>query len=204
MNFKDKLTTIKSSSTANIYADKKRTRTTLKRLCATVSEELGLDNEKTARAMAAINKSPYGQIPALVLWLSGKYAWPVSETSQASEIPELQERMLDIINEAVQELNPNAEPIDGDALLDMKQAKGYNSFLDLETFTTVAGIEPDYDELEYLMYTFINNIGLQYCDFKMTASRYNTLETQALKDIKAEQEAAEAALARHNDMVGEA
>ena len=202
MNFKDKLTQIKSTSTANIYADKKQTRAALKQLCNVVSEELGLDSERTARALASVTKSPYGQITALVLWLAGKYAWPLADNSQASEIPELQERMVDTLNEYIVGINPNAEPVDGDMLMDIKQAKGYNSFLDLETFTSVPGIEPEYDELEYLVYTFINNLGLNYCDFKMDAPRYARLEKLALDNIQQEQQAAEAALARHNTMVG--
>ena len=162
-----------------------------------VGEELGLDTERLNKRIATSRRSQYGRVCELINILASIYAWPIESSGQASEIPDLQERMLDTLAE----LGIN---IEGDLLLDIKEAKGYNSFLDTATFEIVDGIEPDYEELQYYYLTFADNANLPIIDYKMNESVYAKAETKALARIETEKTLADEALARHKEMTGEA
>ena len=205
MTFKQKLQTARKKSIAKnsdvrLKSDvaindalKRESIKTLTTVLTTVTEDLGLDLEKMERRIKSARKSAYGRVTELVCILASTYAWPVAESSQAKEIPELQERMLDSLSD----LGIN---IDGDLLLDIKEAKGYNSFLDKETFTVVDGVEPEFDELQYYLLTFAETAKLPFIDYKMTETVYDKLETKALARIEAEQKSAQEALDRHAEM----
>lgn len=159
----------------------------------TLAEELLLDTEKYDRKIALARRSPYGRISEMITMVASMYAWPVAQGGQASEIPELQERMLDTLADL-------GVRVDGDLLLDIKEAKGFNSFLDETIFEAVDGVEPQYEELEYYLLTFAEEASLPFVDYKMTETTYNKLEKKALERIKTEKRLAEEALARQKQM----
>lgn len=171
-------------------------RESVKKLTAiitSVAEDLGLDVEKYQNRIARARKSAYGRVSEMITIIASIYAWPLATNSQASEIPELQERMLDTLAG----LGVN---VDADLLLDIKEAKGFNSFLDESTFTIVDGVEPEYEELEYYLLTFAEEAGLPCIDYKMNESVYEKLEEKALARIAIEQQLAQEALDRHNQL----
>ena len=160
-----------------------------------LGEELNLDSEKLSRSIKASRKSPYGRVPELITKVASIYAWPLADASQVSEIESLQETVLDTL--ASMDIN-----VDGELLMDIKEAKGFNSFLDQSTFEVVDGVEPEYDELKYYLLTFAEEASLPFVDYKMEESVYNKAEMKALAKIQLEKQLAEEALARHNQMIG--
>ena len=168
---------------------------TLTTILTNVYEELGLDQEKLTNKIKLARKSNYGRISEMITMVASTYAWPCADSSQASEIPELQERMLDTLSSL-------GIQIDGDLLLDIKEAKGFNSFLDQSTFEVVECVEPEYEELEYYLLTFATEASLPIIDYKMNETVFAKAETKALERIQIEQDAAKEALARHNEMTG--
>jgi len=175
---------------------KRESLATMRTLINTVVDDLGLDEENYTKRIDTARRSAYGRICEHVNILSSIYAWPIGNSGQTSEIPELQERMLDTLAE----LGVN---VSGDLLLDIKDAKGFNSFLDESTFEVIDGIEPLFEELEYYYLTFAECAGLPIIDYKMSESAYGKLEVKALKRIEVEKQLAEEALARHNQMLGD-
>lgn len=168
---------------------------TLTTILTNVYEELGLDQEKLTNKIKLARKSNYGRISEMITMIASTYAWPCADASQASEISELQERMLDTLSSL-------GIQIDGDLLLDIKEAKGFNSFLDQSTFEVVECVEPEYEELEYYLLTFATEASLPIIDYKMNETVFAKAETKALERIQIEQDAAKEALARHNEMTG--
>jgi hypothetical protein len=166
---------------------------TMETLVRALSDELGLDSERIERSIKAARKSKYGRVSELISKVASIYAWPLADNSQASEIPELQERVI----ETLSSLGVNVDP---DLLLDIKESKGFNSFMDQATFEVVDGIEPEYDELEYYLMTFADCAQLPIIDYKMTPVIWEANEAKALKAIEQEQQLAEEALARHQEM----
>lgn len=154
-----------------------------------VYDVLDLDLDMLHRKIAASRRSEYGRVPALINILAATYAWPIDDNSKASDITALQEDLLDEL-----------PGLDGDVLLDLKESKGYHSFLD-ETFATVDGIEPDYEEYEYFTLTVADALQLPYVDNKITEQIWNKNETKALEKISSEQDLASEALARLQDVL---
>ena len=154
-----------------------------------VYDALNLDHDMLHRKIAASRRSEYGRVPALINIIAATYAWPIADNSRASDITALQEDMLDEL-----------EGLDGDVLLDLKEAKGYHSFLD-ETFETVDGIEPDYKEYEYFVLTVADALQLPFVDNKITEQLWHKNENKALAKISIDQEQAADALARHQDLL---
>lgn len=167
----------------------------LSTLTKAVAEGLALDMEKIERRVAQARRSNYGRICEHINILASIYAWPVAERSQASEVVAQQEAMLDI-------LASNGVVIEGDLLLDIKEAKGYTSFINPETMEEVPALEPVYEELEYYYYTFAESAGIPIIDYKMNEQLFAKLEKQALTRIEVEKEANAEALARLKDIEG--
>lgn len=159
-----------------------------------LTEELGLDNDKMLNRLKRARKSAYGRVSEMITIIASIYAWPLADDSQISEMVELQERVIDTL--ANYQVN-----VDPDLLLDIKEAKGYTSFLDMNTFEVKEGSEPDYAELEYYLLTFADNANIPYLDYKMTETVYSKLESRAIAKIEQEQELAEEALQRHKEML---
>ena len=158
-----------------------------------VGEELLLDIERLENRIKLSRRSNYGRVCELINILASIYSWPIADNSQAKEIPELQDRMLDI-------LTSRNIAVTGDLLLDIKDYKGYNSYLEQTTFTVIDGQEPMYDELEFAYLTFAEYANLPLVDFKMTETMYHKLETKALDKLKLEQELAQEALDKYKAM----
>lgn len=166
---------------------------TMETIIRALAEELDLDSERIERSIKAARKSKYGRVSELISKVASIYAWPLSDSSQASEIPELQERVVDTLSSLAVVVAP-------DLLLDIKESKGFNSFMDQATFEVVDGIEPEYNELEYYLMTFADCAQLPIIDYKMTPSVWEANEAKALKAIEQEKQLAEEALARHQEM----
>lgn len=163
---------------------------TLEKVIFAIGEELGFDEEKLANKIKRARRSHYGRVSEMIMIIASMYAWPMVDNSQVSEINELQERVLDT-------LEANGINIDADLLLDIKEAKGYNTFLSQETFEPVEGVEPEYVELDYYLRTFADIAGLPYIDYKMNEAVYNKLERIALRNIEIEKAKNDEARARY-------
>ena len=161
---------------------------TLTAILEEIYEICGLDLDMLHRKITASRRSEYGRVPALINIIAGTYAWPVGSASHANEIPARQEDILSLLK------------IDGDILLDLKDAKGYHSFLD-EEFSTVHAVEPDYDEYNYFVLTVADHLQLPFVDNKLTEELWSRNETKALESIEKEQVLAEAALKRHEELL---
>lgn len=204
--FNAKLAEVKASRVNDIQATRLRSdvaiNDTLRREAITsltttieaIVDEFNLDVERTQRAIKAARKSEYGRVPELISIIAKNYAWPITDVSQASEIDDIQESMLDFLKD-------NGIIVSHDLLLDIKEAKGYHSFLDSATFEVIDGVEPEFDELEYYLLTFAEAAGLPLVDYKLEESKWNKTEAKVLAKIATEQAAAEEALANHNEMM---
>ena len=153
-----------------------------------IYEECGLDIDMLHRKIAASRRSEYGRVPALINIIAATYAWPIADSSEAANIPQYQEQILDILH------------LDGDILLDLKDAKGYHSFLN-DDFEVVQGIEPDYEEYSYYVLTVADALAIPYVDSKITETLWQKNEDKALGVISKEQEEAQAALRRHEEVL---
>ena len=67
---------------------------TLTTILENVYDELNLDKEKLANKIKLARKSKYGRISEMITMVASTYAWPCADSSQASEIPELQENRV--------------------------------------------------------------------------------------------------------------
>lgn len=200
MTFNDKLNKARTSNLGDINLTRLRSdiaindalrRESIKSLTAKleeVYEDLHLDLDMLNRKIAATRRSEYGRVPALINILSATYAWPISDSSEAANIPQYQEQIAELLH------------LDGDVLLDLKDAKGYHSFLD-DSFETVHAIEPDYEEYNYYILTVADALAIPYVDSKISAETWKKNEDKALHKIVIEQEEAASALARHAQLL---
>mgnify|MGYP006899580592 CR=1 FL=1 len=200
MNFNDKLDKARAANLGDNNASRLRSdiaindalrRESIKALVNTlesVYEELNLDLDMLHRKIAASRRSEYGRVPALINILAATYAWPIADSSEAANIPQYQENILEILK------------LDGEILLDLKEAKGYHSFLS-DDFEVVQAIEPDYDEYNYYVLTVADALAIPYVDSKVSEEAWNRNENKALAKIVVEQAEAETALARHAELM---
>ena len=199
-SFEDRLNQVRQSNLSNISNTRLRSaiaindalrRESVKAMTNTleeVYEVCGLDLDMLHRKITASRRSEYGRVPGLINVLAATYAWPVGDSTHTSEIPQRQEDILDILK------------LDGELLLDLKEAKGYHSFLD-EAFEVVEGVEPDYEEYNYFVLTVADNLQIPFVDNKMSETVWNKNETKALKKITDEKMLAEEALKRHEELL---
>lgn len=200
MNFNDKLDKARMNNLGDINATRLRSniaindalrRESIKALTSKledVYEEVGMDIDMLHRKIAASRRSEYGRVPALINILAATYAWCVTDSSEAANIPQNQERIAELLH------------IDGEVLLDLKEAKGYHSFLDDE-FQIVDAVEPDYEEYEYYILTIADALAIPYVDNKLNEQKWLANEAKALGKISVEQSEAETALARHAELM---
>lgn len=193
---------IKTNSDRRLVSDiaindtlKRESLAKLSEIIKAVVEDLNLDMEKIERRISQARRSNYGRICEHINILASIYAWPIAERSQASELANLQEAMLDT-------LAKHNIIIEGDLLLDIKEAKGYTSFINPETLETVPALEPLYEELEYYYLTFAENAGIPIIDYKMNEALFDKLEKQALTRIEVETQANAEALERMKELEG--
>jgi len=160
-----------------------------------LGEELNLDAEKLKRSIKTSRRSAYGRVPELITKVASIYAWPLADASQISEIDSLQEQVIDVLHSLDID-------VDEELLMDIKEAKGYTTWLDQTTFEVVEGMEPDYDNLEYHLTAFATAAGLPVIDYKMTEAVWQRAEAKSVERINTEKRLAEEALQRHNEMLG--
>lgn len=200
MNFNDKLNKARANNLGTINSTRLRSdiaindalrRESIKALTTKLEdiyEECGLDIDMLHRKIAASRRSEYGRVPALINIIAATYAWPIASQSEAANIGQYQEQIADLLG------------VDGDVLLDLKDAKGYHSFLSDE-FEVVQGIEPDYEEYNYYVLTVADALAIPYVDSKINEQTWSRNEDKALAVIKLEQVEAEAALKRHEEVL---
>jgi len=199
-SFEDRLAQVRKNNLSTINTTRLRSdiaindalrRESVKTMVSTleeVYEVCGLDLDMLHRKIAASRRSEYGRVPALINILAATYAWPVGDSVHASEIPQRQEDILDILK------------LDKELLLDLKEAKGYHSFLD-EAFEVVESVEPDYEEYNYFVLTVADNLQIPFVDNKMNDALWAKNEAKALKKIEEEKVLADEALKRHEALL---
>lgn len=153
-----------------------------------IYEDLNLDLDELARKIAVTRRSEYGRVPALLNILASTYAFPVKDRTEASNIPQYQEQIAELLH------------IDGEILLDLKESKGYHSFIN-DDFETVDGVEPDYEEYNYYILTIAEALQIPFVDSKITPTLWKKHQDTALAKIALEQEEAQSALARHAELL---
>ena len=168
---------------------------TLKAIVRAVAEITEHDEERLESAIKNIRRSEYGRVPELITKVASMYNWPIQDKSEAKEIDDRQEAILDMLKERF------GARISHDLLLDIKEAKGFHSFLDDITFEVIEGVEPDYEELKYFLLTFASKANLPLVDFKLTEKVWNKNEDKALAKISLEEAAAAKALADHEELM---
>jgi intein/homing endonuclease len=200
MNFTDKLNAARTANLGELTSTRLRSdiaindalrREAIKSLTQKLEEiyeELDLDLDTLHRKIAASRRSEYGRVPALINILAATYAWPIHNNSEAANISQYQEQMADLLH------------LDAEILLDLKEAKGYHSFLN-EDFEIVDGVEPDYEEYQYYILTVADALQIPYVDNKINTTTWTNNETKALAKISVEQAEAATALARHNQLM---
>jgi len=157
-----------------------------------VGEILSLDDEQLDRRIKATRKSEYGRIPGLINLLASIYAWPISVGGQASDIDSLQEEIIELLQE-------KGVIIDKELLIDIKETKGYHSFLNDEA-ELVEGEVPDFEEYSYFILTFADNAGLPLVDNKLSSVKWKAIEAKAYAKAEEEQKLAIEALERHKKL----
>ena len=154
-----------------------------------VADAIGYDEEALERKIAVTRRSEYGRIPALINILSGIYSWPITAHGNPAEVPGLQEDILDY-------LASNSLDIDADLLLDIKEYKGYHSFVSDEA-VIVDAVEPDIEEYDFAIVTIADIVGLPVVDNKLTLAKWNSIEAKAKAKAEAELADMQEALERH-------
>ncbi len=204
--YQDKLESVRESATLAMVERRLRSSaaiddnlkresiSTLTTILKDVNELLGLDADKLSMSIKGARKSEYGRIPEMVTALTKMYAWPIESIDDVKEIDEKQEEIREL-------LASKGIVLSHDLLLDIKEAKGYHSFLDKDTFEIIDGVEPEYEEFNYYITTAAEAMDLPYVDFKLQEAKWEKNEDKALAKIKIEHEAAQAALDAHKKLM---
>jgi len=190
---KEKLGAIQTTRlTSEVAIDDTLRRESARRLVGLIKEVgelLSLDEERLERRIKATRKSEYGRVPGLINLLASIYAWPIAVGGQASDIDSLQEEIMDFFAE-------KNLLIDKDLLIDIKESKGYHSFLNDEA-EMVDAEEPDFEEYAYFILTFADGASLSLVDNKLSKAKWQRAETKAREKALTEQTLAMEALERH-------
>lgn len=155
-----------------------------------VAEHLEFDMEKLESTIKNSRKSEYGRVPELLTVLTKMYAWPVNSVDEAKEIDDKQEEIRELLAER------NIR-VTHDLLLDVKESKGYHSFLDTNSYEIVDGVEPEYDDFNFYITSLAESMNIPYVDFKLDETKWDKNEAKALTKIQLEHEAAQTALKAH-------
>jgi len=176
---------------------------TVRDVVTTVLDVTDLDEERVMNRFNMLRRDEYGRVPGAINILASIYAWPVASVEEASSISEVQENIMDALQAAgyVNKFNKHSL---ADMLMEVKEVKGFHTFLDNEKFETVEGVEPAYDELSYLYASIAQILGLPLVDFKLTEDKWEKNEAKIIKKVEAELEAAEIALAEHEEVMRQA
>lgn len=174
---------------------KRESLSTMKVIVNGVCDLLDLDSERLEGQIKSARKSEYGRVPQLLIILANMYAWPILDKADAKDIDDKQEEILDYLADT------HKIKVSGDLLLDIKEAKGYHSFLDKDTYEVIDGVEPEFEEITYYLQTLAEHCGLPFIDIKLDEVKWNKVEAKSLIKIQIEHEAAQTALSNHEELI---
>jgi len=138
-------------------------------------------------------KDIYGRVPSLINKLVSLYVSPIVDGPwEADKELELQDQIIDTLND-------QGYPVTHDMLLDIKDFKGYTTFI-TDDNELLSGQEPQYTELQDSYIIVAEALNLPAVDFKLTPEIYTQAEHKALAKAKAEQEAINDALTKAKEL----
>ena len=186
------------SSTVAIEMDLKReSLQSLKNLIQLTVDATPLDSvdrmSLVTKNRSSKNAKEYGQIPSLIFMLCTIVAWPVKSKDDAKNI----DSILEDIAEAWSE---KGLTFDVDLLLDIKEAKGYHSFM-ADDGVAMPAVEPAYDELEYHLSSFVVATNMPSLGLIVTEEKWDNNEKKAQQVVLEEAQANELALKMQEELL---
>jgi len=152
----------------------------LKPIVLSLSTKLGKDDKFLQQFFRrGIRKDSYGKVPAAINKLVALYASPIIDKPWDAQLE------LDLQDEIIETLQSKGWNITHDMMLDIKEYKGFNSFMDDE-YNVVSGEEPNYVALYDAYVEFAEAANLSAVDFKMTEEVYSKNESIAMTKIQRE------------------
>ena len=179
-------TMLQTDPTALNYDLRSEATSQLKTMIAEIATMADLDEEKVARRVTVAVKSPYGRIPGLMNLLTSLVLWPV-EGNDFSGVAELKEEIL------------KKYSLDEELLIDIKDAKGYHTFLN-DDHDIIKGQSPDLEEYAMLTTMLARKLKIAVVDHKMTYDKWKQAELDAQEQAKLDAEEAQLDLQRFKDM----
>lgn len=137
-------------NTAKVRASIEAERSTIKglrTLINSITELVGLDEERMSKRIDAALQSEYGRVNGLVNLLAAVVHWP----AEAGDGPSVSENRK-LIEERL--------GLDLLLLADIRQLRGYHTF-HTDDLTIIDGIEPSYDEYEAYVQVLLEDLKLQ-------------------------------------------
>jgi len=155
---------------------------------AKAAEIADLDEDRLVRRInsAAGSKNEYGKVPGLINLLANIVNWPTDESS-ADGINETREEILAELG------------IDHTLLEDLREAKGYHSFISDE-HELMKGVEPAYDEYRMLVMLIARKLGIEVVDIKLDEDDWNKAEAKAIIAANKELEDVKVELEKHKQL----
>ena len=154
----------------------------LSSLILQIVELLGFDEEVYESKIKHSRKSQYGRVPELISIIASMYAWPVESVDKAKEIDDLQGDILE-------ELESAGIIVDDELLFDIKESKGYHTFMSTDTAEVIYGVEPDYEAFNYSCGKFAELMGLDFIDYKIDADKWHRAENKNVDKAELEMKA---------------
>ena len=215
-------------NTNNAYSERLKAIKTLKHIIENVGALTTLDEESIENRVkfATTRSGEYGKIGNLLNLLSSIYSWPVADKSEAKDIPEIQEEIIEYlliaVTPKVADLQKDFKDATRDTILevvealkddkraelqlylsDLKESKGYHAFIDETTMELTDGVEPVIDDLIEIYERLLKVFGIKQTalDFKLTDIKWQKAEDKALKKAEIELQARAEALEAHEALL---
>ena len=147
-----------------------------------IVELLGFDEEVYESKIKHSRKSQYGRVPELISIIASLYAWPVESVDKAKEIDDLQ-------SDIIEELEEAGITVDDELLFDIKESKGYHTFMSTDTAEVIYGVEPEYESFNYSCGKFAELMGLDFIDYKLDPNKWHKTENKAVDKAELEMSA---------------
>lgn len=165
---------------------------TVQSLIKEIGHVAGMDSEALgSRISMATSRSEYGKVPGLINLLSSVCNWPLDKDASTSGMAEAKEAVAGVLPDLI------------DVLEDIKQAKGYHTFVSDE-HELVDGIEPDFEEYTMLLNVVASNLQLPVLDVKLSEAAWERAEDKAYTKAKESIEAIKVELEEHQKLHGAA
>ncbi len=189
-----------NSDIIQTQAAKRSTIKSLETILLGMYDELDLDTDRLENAFKAARKSEYGRIAELISSIAKTYNWPIEDKANMKEINAKQDQLIDFLADSYNLI------VTHDMLLDIKESKGYHSFIDKETYTIVECVEPEYEEfqaciLEFAMAATRSNLPITVIDYKLNSTIWDKNEDKAIQKAREEEAFAQAELDKHNSLM---